>query len=61
MWAKKDLILAIPFYDSFIYQNNFKYKTMQLFYRKIKKNIETKHATVTEKNGPLVLGLNVLD
>jgi len=25
MWAKKDLILAIPFYDSFIYQNNFKY------------------------------------
>jgi DNA polymerase III alpha subunit len=26
MWNKKDLMLAIPFYDSFIYQNNFKYE-----------------------------------
>tara|TARA_R100000008_G_C3586433_1_gene172760 strand:- start:2296 stop:3114 length:819 start_codon:yes stop_codon:yes gene_type:complete len=25
MWTKKDLMLAIPFYDSFIYQNNLKY------------------------------------
>ena len=24
-WNKKELMLAIPFYDSFIYQNNFKY------------------------------------
>jgi DNA polymerase III alpha subunit len=25
LWVKKNLSLAIPFYDSFIYQNNFKY------------------------------------
>ena len=26
MWSKKDLMLGIPFYDSFIYQNNFRYE-----------------------------------
>jgi len=25
-WVKKDLTMAIPFYDSFVYENNFKYQ-----------------------------------
>jgi len=25
-WSKKALMMAVPFYDSFIYQNNFKYQ-----------------------------------